>query len=74
MSFFARSADKNGGSVARSKKSSSCSILSPRYLKSRISANIYFEISSLSQIKFDFWAKYFLIGNAEVTKRPLLRE
>ena len=36
MSFFTWSADKNGGSVARFKTSSSCSILFPIYLKLRI--------------------------------------
>ena len=36
MSFFTRSADKNGGSVARFKTSPSCSILFPIYLKLRI--------------------------------------
>ena len=36
MSFFTWSADKNGGSLARFKTSSSCSILFPIYLKLRI--------------------------------------
>ena len=36
MSFFTWSADKNGGSVARFKTSSSCSILFSIYLKLRI--------------------------------------
>ena len=35
--------------------------------------NICFQIC-LSWIYFDFWAKFFLLGNAEFTKRPLLRE
>ena len=57
MSFFARRADKNGGSVARSKTSSSCTILFPVYLKRRIFANIFFQICFL-EINFDFWAKF----------------
>ena len=65
------SADKNAGSVAGGKKSSSCSILFPVYLKRRISANIFFQIC-LSLI--NFWAKCFLLGNGEFTTRPLLRE
>ena len=55
------SADKNAGSVAGGKKSSSCSILFPVYLKRRISANICF------QIYFSL-AKVFSLGNAEFTK------
>ena len=46
VSFFAWSADKNGDSVPRGKTSSSCSILSPIYLKRRISGNICFQICS----------------------------
>ena len=38
--------DKNGDSVPRGKTSSSCSILSPIYLKRRISGNICFQICS----------------------------
>ena len=45
------SADKNAGSVAGCKKSSSCSILFPIYLKGRISAKIFFQIC-LSLINF----------------------
>ena len=63
----------NSGSVARGKASFSRSILCSIYLKRRISANICFQFS-LSQMDIDFWAKFFLLGNAEFTKRPLLRE
>ena len=73
MPLFAWSADKNSGSVARGKTSSSYSILFPINLKRIISMNICFQIC-LSWIYFDFWAKFFLLGNAEFTKRPLLRE
>ena len=60
-------------SVPRGKTSSSCGILRPIYLKRRISPNICFQIC-LSQINFDFWAQFFSFGNAEFTKRPLLRK
>ena len=67
------SADKNGGSVGRGKTSSSYSIFFPIYLKRRISTNICFQICLLP-IYFDFGAKFVLLGNAEFTKRSLLRE
>ena len=74
VSFFTWSADKNGGSVARGNTASSfCGILFPIYLQRRISVNICFQIL-FAIIYFDFWAKFFLLGNAEFTKRPLLRE
>ena len=38
------SADKNAAAVAGGKKSSSCSILFPIYLKRRVSAKIFFQI------------------------------
>ena len=47
----------------------SCSILCPVYLKRRVSANICFQVC-LSL----FWVKCFSLGNAEFTKRPILRE
>ena len=64
---------QKGGSVARGKTSPSCIILFPVYLKRRISADISCYIC-LSWINFDFWAKIFLLENAEFTKRLLLRE
>ena len=60
VSFFTWSADKNGGSVARGKTSSSCSILFPVYLKRRISENICFQIY-FSSINFDFLGQMFLV-------------
>ena len=60
VSFFTWSADKNGGSVARGKTSSSCSILFPTYLKRRISENICFQIY-FSSINFDFLGQMFLV-------------
>ena len=60
VSFLTWSADKNGGSVARGKTSSSCSILFPTYLKRRISENICFQIY-FSSINFDFLGQMFLV-------------
>ena len=60
VSFFTWSGDKNGGSVARGKTSSSCSILFPTYLKRRISENICFQIY-FSSINFDFLGQIFLV-------------
>ena len=60
VSFFTWSADKNGGSVARGKTSSSCNILFPTYLKRRISENICFQIY-FSSINFDFLCQMFLV-------------
>ena len=57
------SADKNGGSVAGGKTSSSCIILFPNYLKRRIFANL-FVIN-----KLQFLGQIFLLGNVEFTKR-----
>ena len=50
----------HGVSVARRKASPSCSILCIIYLKRRISSNICFYFR-LYLIKFDFWAKVFLL-------------
>ena len=59
--------------LEKTEASFSCSILCPVYLKRRVSANICFQVC-LSLINLDFWVKFFLLGNAEFTKRPILRE
>ena len=61
----------HGGSVAHGKASFSFSILRLIYLKHRISTNICFTFG-FSLINFDFWARCFLLGNAQRTKRPTI--
>ena len=67
MSFFARIADKNGGSVARGKTSFFCRIIFPVLLEKQNFCKHL--LSNLFVINI-----LLTIGNAEFTKRSLLPE